>query len=209
MTYYGFDISEPAIQRARDKYPAARVFRIDPQAAPPHCLGTVGLSDGAGIVFAKDVVHHQPRPLDFVSSLLSMTKLALLMRCRTRDVGPTETDPELSCQYHYDGWMPYIVTNLDELITHIHGTCPRSEVVVYRNHIVLGGKQNRFLPKDCFLPETGTAETSVGVFLKTNASGKITIQDRPDQNPSYSLAYYLQLALRRGLRVVRSSSLEN
>src|SRR5688572_28602301 len=32
MKYYGFDISKPAIQRATDKYPAARVFLVDPKA---------------------------------------------------------------------------------------------------------------------------------------------------------------------------------
>lgn len=63
------------------------------------------------------------------------------MRCRTREVGPTENDPELSCQYHYGGWMPYIVTNLDELLQHVRGLAPQSEIVVYRNHMILGGKQ--------------------------------------------------------------------
>lgn len=55
-------------------------------------------------------------------------------------MGKTVLDPEQSCQYHYGGWMPYIVLNLDELIEHIKGEWPRSEILVCRNHMVLGGR---------------------------------------------------------------------
>jgi SAM-dependent methyltransferase len=206
IKYYGFDISRPAIERAREKYPAANLFLVDPHATPGEYLGAVGLPGGADIVFAKDVVHHQTRSLEFVTKLLEMTNVALLMRCRTRDVGQTQSDPELSCQYHYGGWMPYIVSNLEELIQHILGQRPRSEVVVYRNHMVLGGKQGRFLPKECYLPETGTAETSIGVFIKTTVPGKVTIEDRTDQTPSYTLTHQCRSALRFIFRAIRRPS---
>lgn len=151
-------------------------------------------------MYAKDVVHHQLKPLGFVSDLIKVASEAVTFRCRTRDIGLTEWDPERSCQYHYDGWMPYIVTNLDELIDHIKSEAPRAEIVVYRNHIILGGQYNRYLPKDCYLKETGTAETAVGVFLSSESPGKITVQDRLDQNPRYTLDYKLGHALKRAIR---------
>ena len=204
IQYYGVDISRPAIEIARRKYPAAKLSLADAGRHPVNYLEISGLADAAGIVYAKDVAHHQTKPLDFVANLIGISKVALVMRCRTRDIGPTENDPELSCQYHYGGWMPYIITNLDELVRHIQEMAPRSEIVVYRNHMILGGKQGRFLPKDCYLEETGTAETAVGVFLKTDSPAKVTIQNRSDQNPSYTFVHHLRLAAQRVGRMMRS-----
>ncbi len=183
LNYRGLDISQTAIARAQEKYPNAAFHRIGP--GDP-------LTEKAEIVYSKDVVHHQVRPLEFVSDLLGAASETLIFRTRTRDVGPTLADPELSCQFHYQGWMPYIVINLEELLGHIHGKTPRAEVIVYRNHRVLGGLENRFLPKECYLPETGTAETTVGVFLKTGSPGRTHVEDRKDMNPQYPWTYRLR-----------------
>jgi len=195
ILYYGLDISEPAIRRAQEKFPRGRFAVTEPDSKLLDAADNMGMPHRAEIVYAKDVVHHQTRPLEFLSELLDAAGEALILRCRTRDVGETEYDPEQSCQYHYGGWMPYIVSNLDELISHIRGQAPEAEIVVYRHRMVLGGQHNRCLPKDCYLKETGTAETAVGVFKVTATPGRVMIEDRVDQNPRYTLYFRLRRLL--------------
>ena len=200
VDYYGIDISRAAIVRAREKYPRAQFFLNDPNLRLVDTLKQLGIPEDPDIVYVKDVVHHQTNPWEFVTQLLEATSETLIMRVRTREVGPTVTDPELSCQYHYDGWMPYIVMNLQELIDHITSQRQKCELVVHRNHVILGGRENRFLPKECYLPETGTAETAVGVFLRTEHPGSVRVADRKDQDIRYSLDYRLKNYARRILR---------
>lgn len=187
LQYYGVDISGPAIARAREKYPAARFVRYDTGQRFADVLENLGLPKRADVVYAKDVVHHQVEPLGFVSSLLACAADTLIVRCRTRDVGPTEWNPDRSCQYHYGGWMPYIVINVDDLLDHLRREAPTAEIVVRRHHTVLGGRHGRYVPKDCYVPATGTAETAVGVYLRTAAPGRVDIADRPEQLPRRSL----------------------
>ena len=203
VTYYGLDISEPAITRAKEKYPKANFFVTRPEVKISDILKELSLPEAPEVVYAKDVILHQTRPFEFLSDLVKIAAEALVIRCRTRDVGETELDPELSCQYHYDGWMPYIVMNLDELIAHIRKEAWQSEVVVYRNHVVLGGQNNRYLPKECYLKATGTAETAIGVFKKTDNAGKLVIEDHPDMNPKYTLDYRLKRYVRRLSGILR------
>ncbi len=178
--YAGVDISRAAIARAKEKYPLGRFFVCEPEEALGSLLQRLNLPRNPQVVYTKDVVHHQTRPLEFISQLLQVTGEALVIRTRTRDVGETIMDPQLSCQYHYQGWMPYLVLNVQELIDHIRGQAPGCELVIYKNPTVLGGRENRFLPKDCYLPQTGTAETAVGVFLKTSYPGRVRIEERKD-----------------------------
>ena len=199
VIYYGFDISRPAIDRAKEKYPEGKLFVNSSDVKISDTLKELRLPENPEVVYAKDVVHHQIRPFEFLVDLLKIPSEMLIIRCRTRDIGRTEVDPERSCQYHYRGWMPYIVINLEELIDHITREVPGCEVVVYRNRMVLGGQYNRFLPKDCYLPETGTAETAVGVFKNTRYPEKVTIEDRVDRNPKYTLCYRLKSYARRAL----------
>ena len=188
MRYAGFDISEPAISRARAKYPQGHFVACQPGVPLAQTLQDSGLLRGAAAcIYAKDVVHHQPHPFEFMEDLLVNATEGVVMRLRTRDVGPTELDPERSCQYHYDGWMPYMVMNLQEMVDRIHRMVPRSELIVLRHHLILGGRLNRFLPKDCYLPQTGTAETAVGVFLDTDRPGHVTITDQEDGRPATHL----------------------
>jgi len=187
VNYRGIDISRSAIARARQKYPQERFFVSDAGAKVADTVKLLGMPENPAIVYSKDVAHHQTNPREFVTQLVEVTSEALIIRVRTRDVGQTVADPELSCQYHYQGWMPYIVLNLEELIAHITSLLPGCELVAYRNHVVLGGRENRFLPKECYLPETGTAETAVGVFLKTDHPGRVRVEDRKDRAIRYSL----------------------
>ncbi len=192
LRYRGADISQAAIARAQEKYPGASFHLIQPGTSLAQLLPALGLNEKPEIVYSKDVVHHQVRPFEFVFDLLGAASETVIFRTRTRDVGPTLADPNLSCQYHYQGWMPYIVINLEELLNHIHREAPQAEVLVYRNHRVLGGRENRFLPKECYLPETGTAETTIAVFLKTDHAGRVRVEDRKDMNPAYPFSYRLK-----------------
>src|SRR5207247_8649544 len=107
LRYYGIDVSAPAIQRARQKFPQARFFQTEPETIIRDSVEKIGLTQLPDIIYAKDVVHHQTRPLEFVTDLIASASRMVIMRCRTKDHGPTEWDPEQSCQYHYDGLLTY------------------------------------------------------------------------------------------------------
>ena len=192
VRYYGVDISHAAIARAKEKYPEARIVPVEPKAKLAEAIERIGLAARPEIVWCKDVIHHQTDPFGLLHELLGAASEAVILRTRTRDVGPTVMDPEHSCQYHYDGWMPYLVLNLQELVDAIRRGAPEAEGVVYRHHMILGGRENRFLPKDCYLPSTGTAETAVGIFRTTNHPGRVTITDRTDMNVAYPLSWRVQ-----------------
>ena len=195
--YTGVDISRGAIDRAKAKYPKANVMAVDPNVALAGALLSSGLDARHDILCSKDVIHHQIDPLGLLSQFLRLASDGVVIRTRTRDVGATVLDPELSCQYHYDGWMPYIVLNLHELLDHIRKQVPTSDITVHRHHMVLGGREGRFLPKDCYLPATGTAETAVSVSFSTANPGRMVIEDRVEAEPVYTTGYRAKSILRR------------
>jgi SAM-dependent methyltransferase len=197
--YLGVDISAPALARAREKYPDATFEQIDPSESLNDVVTRLG-SSSVDVVYAKDVLHHQERPLSFLSQLIQVAGDSIVLRCRTRDVGPTEWDPERSCQYHYDGWMPYIVINVDELVSAVRLEAPEAEIRLIHNHMVLGGLHARYLPKECYVQETRTAETALGLFLRTDAPGRVSIEDRQDRKPSYTLTHLLRSGARGVMR---------
>ncbi len=192
IAYYGIDISASAIARAREKDASARFGLVDPTMSLTEAMRTLGLTQRPEIVYSKDVVHHQTDPWGFISQLLGGASELLVMRLRTRDVGETVLDPERSCQYHYDGWMPYIVLNLQQMIDHILGQAPRCELRVLRHHMVLGGREGRFLPKECYLRATGTAETAVAVIRDGTRPGRAAVADHRDMNPIFTLDHRLR-----------------
>ena len=192
IAYCGFDISQAAIDRARQKYPQGRFFVSNPDRPLAESLKQWGVHPLPELVYSKDVVHHQTQPFEFLAELLHCATDAVILRLRTRDVGPTELDPEKSCQYHYHGWTPYIVMNVDEVLSCIQREVPQGEIVLYRHYTVLGGRVNRFLPKDCYLPETKTAETAIGVFLNTPHPGKMTVANRQEPELRYTLDYRIR-----------------
>lgn len=202
VRYCGVDISRPAIARAKAKYAEARFWLTEIGLPLSDALRAVGAPATFEVVYTKDVVHHQLRPYELLTELLYLTSEMLVFRCRTRDVGATEMDPERSCQYHYDGWMPYIVMNLAEVIEHIRKNVPEAEVVVYRNHAVLGGQNGRFLPRECYLPGTGTAETAIAVVRRTAKAGQVTVSDRREMEPSYTLDFRARHLIRRAMMAI-------
>ncbi len=196
--YRGFDISRPAIERAVAKYGTDRYQIYD---------GNVASLPPADIVFCRDVVLHQLDPYVFLAALMGIASRALVLRLRTRDRGATVLDAESSCQLHYDRhWVPYIVLNTDELINRISSDRQVSAIVISRRYEPLGGYNSRFLPKELYFTEAGSAETAMLVIKQDtprNGDASVSFDDRPDGRPGYSLWDRLVLKAAR-LRATRT-----
>jgi len=182
--YFGFDISEPAIRRAKEKYPQGNFF-----------LNEEDLSDiisknlSPSVVFERDVNPHQPNPFELLAKVISIPTEAAILRLRTRDRGETVLDPQLSCKWHYSKWAPYMVLNIDECIEKIRQTVHFEALYIVKHYQQLGGHHSRFLPKECYYPETGTAETAIYIRLAKEEilNPEIIIRERVDGNPKFSL----------------------
>ncbi len=196
VEYYGADISMPAIERARGKYPQGR-FLLGVEGEVPRLFREASGRQMAQIVYSKDVAHHQADPLAFIHRLLPLASEAVILRCRTRDVGPTETDPERSKQFQSSGWVPYMVLNLEELIENLRSRAPKGDIRVYRSYGVLGGKLGRVLPPECSLKGTGTAETAVGIFFRSRRPGGVRVVNRADNRPNTTWDYKWKGLVRR------------
>jgi ubiquinone/menaquinone biosynthesis C-methylase UbiE len=199
-TYIGTDISEPAINRAKEKFGArGRFILTDPSLATLDDLKP-------DIVFCRDVLQHQTEPWTFLRRLYGLAGKALVMRIRTRDKGATEYNAELSCQYHAGSWVPFIMVNVDELVETLSTsfTPPPSRIALVKDYIVLGGHHGRFVPKDCYDVATGTAETAM-LVEKSRGDGRapnVEISARADgeQTPGW---LRMQLASRLSSKLVR------
>ena len=200
LRYIGIDISENAVLRAKEKYVQAAFCVGRPGETVIEILKRHGIFEKPDIIYSKDVVHHQTDSYGFLNGLLDTPRSMAILRLRTRDVGASELDPERSCQYHYDQWVPFIVLNLDEVIARVQQRFAQCEIVVRRNYTVLGGENGRFLPRECYLKETGTSQTTLGVFLKTDAPGRVTVEDRKDGRPRYTLGLRLKRLARETVR---------
>jgi SAM-dependent methyltransferase len=177
--YFGFDISKPAIERAKQKYPNGNFHKLT------NGTEEIGQEFGqADVIWCRDVVLHQMFPYDFLDNLLNLSSEVVILRLRTRDVGETVTDPSLSCQLHWDKfWVPYIVLNTDEMIQKIKGHQDVRKIVVSRHYEVLGGHNYRFLPKELFFTASGTAETAVYIQkgLRKNGHAEVSFMDQHDR----------------------------
>ena len=192
VDYAGVDVSRAAIEHARRKYPEGRFGVADPARTVLENFQAAGSRGRPHLLYSKDVLHHQVDPWGFLAQLLDAAEEGVVLRTRTRDRGPTVLDPERSCQYHYDGWMPYLVLNVDELVAAVRRQHPSAELRLVRNHRVLGGRENRFLPRDCYLRETGTAETAVSLSLRTDRPGRTQISDEEEPSPVSPLRAWLK-----------------
>jgi 2-polyprenyl-3-methyl-5-hydroxy-6-metoxy-1,4-benzoquinol methylase len=199
LSYQGFDISEPAIDRARQKYPDGNFYKV-----------TDGFDeilqkyDRPEVVWCRDVLLHQEDPFTFLDNLIKLAKEAVIVRLRTRDIGATELNTEISCQLHWDKfWVPYIVLNTDEMIRKIEAHSDVSKVTICRSYEVLGGHNFRVLPKDLYFTATGTAETALFIQKGPRAitGFDVSYQDPgKSDRPQYTLA---ERALRRVLNMVK------
>ena len=153
--YTGFDISANAINAAKRKFPDGKFYCVEENTR--EIAKNFGCAD---IVFSRDVIIHQTDVWGFLDALIELTKSSLIMRLKTRDIGTTCLDPELSCQAHYDKyWMPYVVINVDKLCEHL--AINVKKIIILRSYGILDGKSRRFLPKESYFPEAETAKTSV------------------------------------------------
>ena len=179
FSYRGFDISEPAIERARQKYPGGcfEVCKAD-------LSDLIADSFRPAIVWARDVVHHQPDPFTYLSRLLQISNEITILRIRTRDKGASVVDTELSCQWHYNHWVPYIILNVDEIVDTMCTVIPAKKILIVKRYVQLGGWHNRFVPKECYHPDTGTAETAV--YIVRSEEGyvrpEIVVSSREDSD---------------------------
>ena len=124
------------------------------------------IHEPADIVYSRDTIMHQEEPYLFLENLLKLTKNYLILRLRTRDSGATVFDTEKSCQAHYSNfWMPYIVLNFDELVNFLKSFKEVSSVTINRSYEVLGGHNQRNLPKELFFENAGGAETSLMIKI--------------------------------------------
>ena len=194
VEYRGFDISDPAISRARSKYPEGRFDLCKPDISD---LAESGFS--SSLIWSRDVVHHQPDPYAYLRRLLPLCEEVAILRLRTRDKGASVLDPEASCQWHYNQWVPYIVMNVDEVVDVIRDSISVSRIEVIKHYIPLGGWGGRYLPKACYCPETGTAETAVYIVRSREAvtEPEVTISARAETTTPPGPPLWL-----RGLRYI-------
>lgn len=177
--YYGFDISEPAIKRAKQKYPIGNFYHLT--NGFEEIIQKFGQPD---IIWCRDVVLHQALPYVFLDNLIELSKEVVILRLRTRDVGATETDPEISCQLHWDKfWVPYIVLNTKEMIEKINDNPNVKKIIISRHYETLGGQNYRFLPKELYFSDSRTAETAVCIQkgLRKDESAEVCLMDQTDR----------------------------
>lgn len=191
FNYFGFDISEPAIQRAKAKYPQVEFHQLSVNIDA--IANDYGRPD---IIWCRDVVLHQTLPYVFLDSLITLSNEAVILRLRTRDVGKTVFEAENSCQVHWDKhWVPYIVLNIDELIAEIKKHETVGKIIISRSYEVLGGHHLRFLPKDLYFTSAGGAETAVYIHKGARTNGKVEVQYM-DRNDRPKLSLFERLAIK-------------
>ncbi len=188
--YTGFDISEPAISHAQRLYPQGDFRLFDGN------ISALGSQD-TDIVFSRDVVHHQQDPRKFLSDLYGRAGKYLLLRLRTRQVGETVYDTELSCQHTYGHWVPFIVFNEAELLDIFRSLSPRpSKVTILKHPIILGGQLARYLPKPLYQPDAGAAETAVMVEVGDRDSDHDMVVNSEVSPESLQQSWKKKLAMR-------------
>lgn len=199
LIYQGFDISEPAIQRAKQKYPQGSFYTLN--NGFDEILQNF---EQPAVVWCRDVVLHQQDPLAFLDSVITLAKEVGIVRLRTRDVGETEFNPELSCQLHWDRtWVPYIVLNTDEVISRIEAHKDVCKLVICRAYEVLGGHYSRFLPKDLYYTAAGTAETALYIQKGQRGANGLDVSYRDlghSDRPRYTLG---ERVMRRLLNLIK------
>ena len=198
LVYAGFDVSKPAIKRAIEKYPEANFNIINNDLN--NYMDKFGLPNG---IWCRDVILHQKNPYSMLNQLIDLSKEALFIRLRTRDLGATELDINLSRQLHWNkSWVPYIVLNINELIDELKRREDIRSVEIKRSYNVLGGFNSRILPEELYFKESGTAETALFIkkSLSNNKDMKVTFCDSPTlDGRDYSIYRRLFYAMYRRL----------
>lgn len=152
--YEGVDISKVAIEAANRYYQTDRFQVIDRDE---------DLEDKTGdIVLSVNVLQHQPMAIDNLVRILQCAKQYLVVTLRTRENGETVLDPELSCQRIFGEWVPFIVINSKELYRTIFSSVPGPvRISSFKEYRMFAGAGPRFLPKELYIEESGTAVTTL------------------------------------------------
>ena len=173
VDYFGVDISESCIQKAQEIHEKNCFKKITIQNLAKQFDGK-----NYNIVYSRDTVPHQLEPFKFIKSLIDVAKDTLILRLRTRDLGSTIYDPEYSCQLvSGEEWVPYIVLNYDELIEFFKNLSIIKKVIANKSYTILGGQNFRFLDKNLYLKKTGTAETTMIIFIDRNAKEEFKLYE--------------------------------
>lgn len=180
VEYIGADISHTALARAREKFPDAHF----------HTIGS-GIEElkayQPNIVFCRDVMLHQDDPMEFFRMVLVLRSDTLVLRTRSKDVGATEWDKEKSCQKYGNKWAPYIVINIRDIIQEIKKTAIGCRsITIVKDYEILGGRNDRYLPKDCYFSETGTANVSMCLEFESGLyeqEPQIIVSQRQERAP--------------------------
>jgi len=173
VDYFGVDISESCIQKAQEIHEKNCFKKISTQN-----LAKQFDEKNYDIVYSRDTVLHQLEPFKFIKSLIDVAKDTLILRLRTRDLGSTIYDPEYSCQLvSGEEWVPYIVLNYDELIEFFKNLSIIKKVIANKSYTILGGQNFRFLDKNLYLKKTGTAETTMIIFIDRNTKEEFKLYE--------------------------------
>ena len=154
LNYQGFDISKTATDAA-NKFYKTDIFNV---------IGGDSDLEGksADVVLSVNVVLHQMQPFNHLEQIINCTKKYLVVSLRTRDTGETEWNPELSCQRIFGGWVPFMVINTDELYRNIFKFAGGPlKITNFKNRTILGGTGYRFLPKELYEEDSGTAVSTL------------------------------------------------
>lgn len=188
LNYFGIDVSKPAIERARTKYPNGDFFVSDANIMPSEVIKSLKLKPD--VLFSRDVVVHQAKPFEFLKDLISIPAELIILRLRTKDKGDTVLDPKLSCQYYCGQWVPYMIFNIDELILFISKNVIFESLHIYKKYTILGGNYGRYLPKDCYYSQTGTSETAIGIKVanKPVNNAEVIIKQIEESSPKLNMS---------------------
>jgi len=157
FSYTGVDLSSGMIKYCKMKYKKHKFLKT-----LPNINFYKKFKKKFDLVYSRDTVLHQTDPFGFLNNLINLTGRFLIIRLRTRDVGKTELNYKKSCQKHYgNNWAPYIVINTNELLSFLKKYPKISKITLNRSYQILGGVNERYLPKDLYLEKTKGAETTI------------------------------------------------
>ena len=148
--YTGYDISDQCVEFCNNRY--GNHFNVS---------GTVGARyKTADLVYFFDAMVHCHNPLGFLDAAALATTRYLCFQTPTRDLGPTEYDPEKSCRLENGAWVPWIVFNAGELVSEIQRR-GFHKILLIKSYKKFAGNAPRFLPKEFFESDIGSARTAV------------------------------------------------
>ena len=147
--YLGYDIAPACVDFCKEKF-GNRFELIEEDGRYRPC----------DLFYFFDVLVHAPEPLRLIEKVGLSAKKYLCFQTPTRDCGQTEFDVEKSCRLENGVWVPWIVFNVDELIGHLRDQ-GFERFLVLKTYKQFAGGGNRYLPREFFDPETGSARTAI------------------------------------------------